>query len=73
MKTTTEIYKEYTPCRKTKTGHWRPITISRYRSKLEADRHIEHELSLPHAADEDDYKVMQRTAVVTLSEWEDVE
>lgn len=69
MKTNTEIYTEYVPCRKTKIGTWRPITTARYRSKLEAERRIERELSLPGAAPSEDYKVMQRTVVVTLSAW----
>lgn len=72
MKTRTEIYNEYAPCRKTATGIWRPITTARYRSKLEAERHMNQALDLPGAGPAEDYKVMQRTAVVVLSEWVDV-
>ena len=72
MKTTTNISTEYAPCRKTASGPWRPITITRYHSKLEAERHIERELSYPHSAPAEDYKVMQRTVITTISEWEDL-
>ena len=77
MKTKTNIGTEYTVCGKTPQGKWRPITTQLFGSQLEAERYLEkHEKA---RAEHPRYfkgcnecKVMKRTAIVTLGEWEDV-
>lgn len=77
MKTRTNITTEYVPCGLTAQGKWRPITVARFRSLEAADRALE-EHKKDCAANPrifqgcEAYKIMKRTVVTTISEWEDV-
>lgn len=86
MKTITNIETEYAPCGLTAKGKWRPLTVfssifgsakAICRSKETAERELE-EIKEAHAKNPKiykgckDFKIMKRTVVFTISEWEDV-
>lgn len=71
MKTRTEKRTEYAPCRRTPSGTWRPVTLARFRSRKEVERFLK-KAGNPYASlPAEDFKIMQRTVIVTLSEWKD--
>lgn len=77
MKTRTNIETEYTPCGLTEQGTWRPITHRRYKCKESAEYKLEEHISLrkehPGCYEScKEYKIMKRTVVTTIGEWEDV-
>ena len=69
--------EEYAPHGLTAQGKWRPITLARFRSQEAAERCLE-EHKKDCAANPfifkgcEAYKVMKRTVVTTIGEWEDV-
>ena len=78
MKTRTHIETEYAPHGLTAQGMWRPLSVARYRSQETAERALEEHKKIcenPRIAKFrgcKEYKVMKRTVVTTISEWEDV-
>jgi hypothetical protein len=81
MKTRTEIHTEYVPTAKTANGSWRPITVARFRSQKQVERYLEENkitLSACRKVTPEDfktgenYKIMKRTVITTISEWEEV-
>lgn len=69
---------EYVACGLMPDGKWRHITTNRYRSKEHAKQQLEHHLQLkkenpyfyPNVTE---YKIMRRTTITALGEWEDIE
>ena len=77
MNSKTNIATEYTPCGLTAQGKWRPITLQRFRSQRAAEVHLEEhkkdcELNPRLFEGCKEYKIMKRTVVTTIGEWEDV-
>lgn len=77
MKSRTHIETEYAPHGLTAQGTWRPLSVARYRSQETAERALEEHKRIRAAnpfipGDFDEYKVMKRTVVTTIGEWEDV-
>ena len=77
MKTRTEIQTEYAPCGVLASGKSRPLSIARYRSKETAERALEEYKGIHAKYPKIDggcveYKIMKRTVITTISEWEDV-
>ena len=81
MKSKTHIETEYTPHGKTSSGTWRPVTMRRFRSLKSASRFLEEykqdRAAFPMLYESfgisEEYKIMKRTVITTISEWEDVE
>lgn len=77
MKSRTNIATEYTICGLTTSGAWRPFTATRFRSQETAERAMEDykkdRAEHPFVyANCEDFKVVKRTVVTTIGEWEDV-
>lgn len=81
MKSTTHIETEYTPHGKTSSGTWRPVTMQRFRSQKSAERFLEeykqHRAAFPKCYESfgisEEYKIMKRTVITIMSEWEDAQ
>lgn len=79
MNTKTEIATDYAPFRKTKSGKWRKLEpFWFYRSEklakmeLEKIKEADKIARFPSEAPSE-YKIMKRTVITTISEWEDLE
>lgn len=71
-KTTTTTKTEYTPFELTVRGTWIPFYIKR-RTKEGAERLLKDHIRLRKEIGEHigEYKIMKRTVVTTVSEWEE--
>ena len=79
MKSNTNIVIEYAPLGLTAQGKWRPIisALSRFRTQEQAERALEEHKKQCAAHPRyfegcKEYKIMKRTVISTISEWEDV-
>lgn len=73
MKTKTEITTQYAPFVQRRSGGWCKLQPFASHSKEEAERYIEtHKSSNPYMG-EAKYKIMRRTVIFSVGEWEDVE
>lgn len=77
MNTKTNIAIEYAPLGLTAQGRWRPLCIGRFRSQEPAEKALEeykaNHARLPKIYEGcKEYKVMKRTVITTISEWENV-
>lgn len=76
QKTTTKT--EYALCRQRKDGNWYPVNVTRYGSRIEAERAKEEYEKLAkmipgsYYSDWADGKVMKRLVTVTTTDWEEV-
>lgn len=70
---------EYTLCELTKCGSWRPLSLKRYGSKVEAERAREAYIALAEAHPKSFYeryidsRIMKRQVTITMTKWEDAE
>lgn len=76
MRSRTDISIEYAPCGLTAQGTWRRLNIFNFPSQETAERALEeYKESFAKIRNSypgyEAYKVMKRTVVVTLGEWED--
>lgn len=77
MKTRTNIRTEYTIHGLTSKGAWRPVTLLRFASEAAAEKALEEykkSCAMNYSIFKDckEYKIMKRTVVTTISEWEGI-
>ena len=76
MNTKTIIEEEYIPCGLTEGGTWEQFSMYKGFTKEEADKNlkefIEHLADCAFSEEYLEYKIMKRTTITTVSEWEDV-
>lgn len=72
MKTRTKTEIQYAAFRQGQDGSWRKIQAFAARSKAEAEYYIEEWKRRACYPPHEKFKVMQRTVVTTINEWEDV-
>ena len=72
MNTKTEIATEYAPFGLTEKGRWHKLIpfFCKSQESAEKDLRLYKEQPLTHKCKE--YKVMKRTTITTISEWEDL-
>lgn len=73
MKTKTEITTQYAPFALTSSGKWRKLVPFFCRSQESAEKDLQLYKEHPFVDRYKDYKVMKRTAITTISEWEDID
>lgn len=76
MNTKTIIEEEYIPCGLTEGGEWEKFSMYKGFTKEEADENlkefIEHLADCAFSEEYSEYKIMKRTTITTVSEWEDI-